>query len=84
MGEKGILASSKIRRGSCPPALPTPPPLPLPTPMAPLGKRVDTSNTLDYTDLHGFQLYVKLHVTKSDGTSLDGSTEVGRVNLFLQ
>ena len=50
----------------------------------PLEFRIATSNTLDYLDLRGSQLYVKLKVTKSDGSNLDGSSKVGPVNLFLQ
>ena len=50
----------------------------------PLEFRIAASNTLDYLDLSGSQLYVKLKVTKSDGTDLDSSSKVGPVNLFLQ
>ena len=50
----------------------------------PLEFRIAASDTLDYLDLHGSPLYVKLKVTKSDGNSLDGSSKVGPVNLFLQ
>ena len=50
----------------------------------PLEFRIAASNTLDYLDLHGSQLYVKLKVTKADSSSLDGSSKVGPVNLFLQ
>ena len=46
--------------------------------------RIAASNTLDYLDLSGSQLHVKLKVTKSDGTDLDSSSKVGPVNLFLQ
>ena len=51
---------------------------------APLEFRIAASNTLDYLDLHGSQLYVKLKLLKSDTTSLDGSSKVGPSNLFLQ
>ena len=44
----------------------------------PLEFRIAASNTLDYLDLSGSQIYVKLKVTKADGSNL------GPVNLFLQ
>ena len=50
----------------------------------PLEFRIAASNTLDNLDLHGSQLYVKLKVTKSDSTSLDGSSKVGHSHLYLQ
>ena len=50
----------------------------------PLEFRIAASNTLDYLDLHGSQLYVKLKVIKSDGSHIDASSKVGPVNLFLQ
>ena len=50
----------------------------------PLEFRIAASNTLDYLDLSGSQIYVKLKVTKADGSNLDASYKVGPVNLFLQ
>ena len=50
----------------------------------PIEFRIAASNTLDYLDLHGSQIYVKLKVTKSDGSHLDASSKVGPTNLFLQ
>ncbi|MEW8548440.1 MAG: hypothetical protein AB2693_33475 [Candidatus Thiodiazotropha sp.] len=50
----------------------------------PIEFRIAASNTLDYLDLYGSQIYVKLKITKSDGSSLDGSSKVGPANLFLQ
>ena len=50
----------------------------------PLEFRISAANTLDYLHLGGSRLYVKLKVTKADGNSLDASSKVGPVNLFLQ
>lgn len=50
----------------------------------PLEFRIAASNSLDYLDMHGSQFYVKLKVTKPDGTNLDAQSKVGPVNLFLQ
>lgn len=50
----------------------------------PIEFRIAASNTLDYLDLNGSQIYVKLKVTKADGSNLDGSSKVGPTNLFLQ
>ena len=49
----------------------------------PVEFRIAASNTLAYLDLHGSQLYVKLKVTKSDSTSLDGPSKVGHSHTFL-
>ena len=50
----------------------------------PLEFRIASSNTLSYLDLHGSQLYLKLKVTKSDGSDLDETSKVGPANLFMQ
>lgn len=50
----------------------------------PLEFRIAASNTLDYLDLSGSQLYVKLKVPKADFSNLDSSSKVGPTNLFLQ
>ncbi|MES9903034.1 MAG: hypothetical protein ABW168_10160 [Sedimenticola sp.] len=50
----------------------------------PLEFRIAASNTLDYLDLAGSQLYVKLKVTKHDGRAIDAEDKVGPVNLLLQ
>lgn len=50
----------------------------------PIEFRIAASNTLDYLDLYGSQIYVKLKITKSDSSNLDGSSKVGPTNLFLQ
>ena len=50
----------------------------------PIELRIASSNSLDFLDLYRSQLYVKLKLTKSDNSSLDGSSKVGPTNLFLQ
>ena len=50
----------------------------------PIEFRIAASNTLDYLDLNGSQIYVKLKVTKADGNNLDASSKVAQTNLFLQ
>ncbi|MES9880674.1 MAG: hypothetical protein ABW185_07315 [Sedimenticola sp.] len=50
----------------------------------PIEFRISSANSLDYLDLNGSMLYVKLKLTKSDGTSLQAADKVGPVNLFLQ
>lgn len=51
----------------------------------PIEFRISGQNSLDYLDLAGSQLYVKLKVKKADGTDLvKGTDKVGPVNLFLQ
>lgn len=45
--------------------------------------RISGQNSMDYLDLMNSQLYVKLKVSKIDGTSLAGE-KVGPANLFLQ
>ena len=50
---------------------------------APLEFHIAASNNLDYLDLSGSQIYVKLKVTQADGSALMLSDKVGPVNLFL-
>ena len=50
---------------------------------APLEFHIASANNLDYLDLSGSQLYVKLRVVKADGAALVTSDKVGPVNLFL-
>lgn len=50
---------------------------------APLEFHIAASNNLDYLDLSGSQIYVKLKVTRADGTALMPGDKVGPVNLFL-
>ena len=51
---------------------------------SPIEFRINSSNSMDYIDLKGSQLYVKLKVLKGDGSDLGASEKVGPVNLFLQ
>lgn len=51
----------------------------------PVEFRISGQNSLDYLDLAGSKLYVKLKVKKADGTDIvKGTDKVGPVNLFLQ
>ncbi len=50
----------------------------------PIEFRISAANSLDYLDLNGSMLYVKLKLTKSDGTNLLAGDVVGPANLFLQ
>ncbi|MES9883689.1 MAG: hypothetical protein ABW185_22790 [Sedimenticola sp.] len=50
----------------------------------PIEFRISAANSLDYLDLNGSMLYVKLKLTKSDGSNLEVTDKVGPVNLFLQ
>ena len=50
----------------------------------PVEFRISGQNSLDYIDLAGCQLYVKLKVKTSDGSDLVSADKVGPVNLFLQ
>lgn len=50
---------------------------------APLEFHIASTNNLDYLDLSGSQLYVKLREVKADGAALVESDKVGPVNLFL-
>ena len=50
---------------------------------SPIEFRISGQNSMDYLDLKGSQLYVKLKVLKADGTDLAGD-KTGPVNLFLQ
>lgn len=51
---------------------------------SPIEFRINSSNSADYIDLKGSQLYVKLRVLKGDGSNLKTGDKVGPVNLFLQ
>jgi len=51
---------------------------------APIEFRVSGQNSMDYLDLKGSQLYVKLKVKKADGTAMPDAEKTGPVNLFLQ
>ncbi len=50
----------------------------------PIEFRISAANSLDYLDLNGSMLYVKLKLTKSDGSALQAADKVGPANLFLQ
>ena len=50
---------------------------------APIEFRINGQNSMDYLDLKGSQIYVKLKVRKPDGSSI-GNEKVGPANLFLQ
>jgi hypothetical protein len=45
---------------------------------------INTNNSVEYIDLKGSQLYVKVKVLKADGSNLPKNEKVGPVNLFLQ
>ena len=49
----------------------------------PIEFRISGQNAMDYLDLKGTQIYVKLKVKKPNGTNIT-SKKVGPVNLFLQ
>lgn len=51
---------------------------------SPIEFRISGQNSMDYLDLKGSQLYVKLRVKKANGNSLVASEKTGPVNLFLQ
>lgn len=51
---------------------------------SPIEFRISGQNSMDYLDLKGQQIYVKLRVKKADGTKLGPSEKVGPANLFLQ
>lgn len=51
---------------------------------APIEFRISGQNSMDYLDLKGCQIYVKLRVKKADGSSLALTEKTGPVNLFLQ
>ena len=51
---------------------------------SPIEFRIHSSNSVDFIDLKGSQLYVTLKVLKSDESLLTPSEKVGPVNLFLQ
>lgn len=50
---------------------------------SPIEFRISGQNSMDYLDLKGTQLHVKLKVTNANGTDIT-SKKVGPVNLFLQ
>ena len=45
--------------------------------------KISGQNSTDYLDLKNSQIYVRLRVTKADGTALT-TEKVGTANLFLQ
>lgn len=49
----------------------------------PLEFHLSASNDLSYLDIASSQIYIKLKVTKGDGSDLVGADKVGPVNLFL-
>ena len=49
----------------------------------PIEFHIQSSNGLDYLDLKGTELYVKLKFTKSDGSNLAAEDKVGPVNNLL-
>ena len=51
---------------------------------SPIEFRINSSNSVDYIDLKGSQLYVKLRVLKSDASVLSPTENVSTSNLFLQ
>jgi len=50
---------------------------------SPIEFKISGQNSMDYLDLKGSQLYVKLKVLKADGTAI-AKGKVGPANLFLQ
>lgn len=50
----------------------------------PIEFRISGQNSLDYLDLAGSQLYVKLKVKKGNGSKIVSTDKVRPVNLFLQ
>ena len=51
---------------------------------SPIEFRVSGQNSMDYLDLKGSQLYVKLKVVKADGTDMADGEKTGPVNMLLQ
>ncbi len=51
---------------------------------APIEFRISGQNSVDYLDLKGSQIYVKLKVKNADGSNLKVAEKTGPVNLFLQ
>ncbi len=51
---------------------------------APIEFRISGQNSVDYLDMTGLQLYVKLRVKKADGSNMTATEKTGPVNLFLQ
>lgn len=51
---------------------------------SPIEFRISGQNSMDYLDLKGSQLYVKLRVKKANGDKLSASEKTGPTNLFLQ
>lgn len=51
---------------------------------SPIEFRISGQNSMDYLDLKGSQLYVKLRVLKANGNKLVATEKTGPANLFLQ
>lgn len=51
---------------------------------SPIEFRINSSNSVEYIDLKGSQLYIKLRVVKADRAKLTANEKIGPVNLFLQ
>ncbi len=51
---------------------------------SPIEFRVSGQNSMDYLDLKGSQLYVKLKVLKADGSIMPATEKTAPANLFLQ
>lgn len=51
---------------------------------SPVEFNVNASSSLDYVDMKGSRLYVKLKVIHADGSPLEANAKVGPCNLFLQ
>ena len=51
---------------------------------SPIEFQINAQNSLEYVDLQGSQLYVKLKVHKSDASDLAVGEKTGSCNLFLQ
>lgn len=51
---------------------------------SPIEFKISGQNSMDYLDLKGSEIYVKVRVTKADGSSLGSGEKVAPVNLWLQ
>ena len=51
---------------------------------SPIAFKVSCQNSMDYLDLKGSQLYVKLRVKHTDGTKFKSAEKTVPANLFLQ
>lgn len=51
---------------------------------SPIEFRISGQNSMDYLDLKGSQLYVKLRVLRANGNKLEAAEKIGPANLFLQ